>query len=51
MVLFDFPSFATEILIFGYLAPLTNLAAQTEFSQRGKDCIAPEPAIAKSSII
>ena len=25
-------------LLFRYLAPLTNLAAQTEFSQREKDC-------------
>ena len=25
------------IYYIGYLAPLTNLAAQTEFSQQGKD--------------
>ena len=26
------------VLYIGYLAPLTNFAAQTEFSQREKDC-------------
>ena len=31
----------SSTIYIGYLAPLTNLAAQTEFSQWEKDCISP----------
>ena len=35
---FSYKNILLLLLYIGYLAPLTNLAAQTEFSQREKDC-------------